>query len=156
MYAHLILLLQSLLLQRSRALHDADHFQLSPSPSRINIKIHLRLLSLRNVVLLLKQVALNLAVLQLLEIPLCPSSQSVSFKRPLQSLQEQLSLTSQVSALLQMVHTLAVIAFAHLLADQSRHHALHPLLPDDRVLCGLEGFVVVVVYAIECWRNGWL
>lgn len=53
-----------------------------------------------------------------------------------------------------MVHTLPVVALAHLLSDQPRHHALHPLLPDYRILCGLERLVVVVVYAIEGGRNG--
>lgn len=61
-------------------------------------------------------------------------------------------LTSQMSALLQMVHALAVIAFTHLLPDQPRHHALHPLLSDDRVLRRFQGLVVIVVDAVE---GGW-
>ena len=59
-------------------------------------------------------------------------------------------------ALLQMVDALFVVALAHLLPDQPRHHALHPLFPDDRVLCSLEGLVVIVVHSVEGWRNLWL
>ena len=58
-------------------------------------------------------------------------------------------LTSQVSALLQVVDALSVVALAQLLPHQSRHHALHPLLSDHGVLRGLERFVVVVVDAVE-------
>lgn len=68
----------------------------------------------------------------------------------------RLSLTSQNCALLQMVHALLVVALAHLLPDQARHHALDPLLANNGILCGLERFVVVVVYAVEGGRDGGL
>jgi hypothetical protein len=58
-------------------------------------------------------------------------------------------LTSEVSALLQVVHALSVVALAQLLPHQPRHHALHPLLSDHGILRGLERFVVVVVDAVE-------
>jgi hypothetical protein len=54
-----------------------------------------------------------------------------------------------MSTLLQMVDSLPPVALAHLLPHQPCHHALDPLLPDDRVLCGLEGCVVIVVDAIK-------
>lgn len=64
-----------------------------------------------------------------------------------------LQLTSQVAALFQVVDSFAVVAFAELLAHQSSHHDLHPLLPDDGVLGGLQRLVVVVVNAIERGRD---
>lgn len=63
------------------------------------------------------------------------------------------ALTSQMPTLLQMVYALLVVAFAHFLPDQPRHHALHPLLPDDGILCSFQRLVVVVVHAVKCWRD---
>lgn len=54
-----------------------------------------------------------------------------------------------MTALLQMVHAFLVVAPAHLLPNQTRHHALNPLFADDGILGGLERFVVVVIYAVE-------
>lgn len=105
-------------------------------------------LLLRYVVLLFEQVSLNLSMLQLLQVSFC-----VSVSRGIPPTVFPLCLTPQMSAFLQMIHTLLVVALAHLLTDQSRHHALHPLLPDYRVLCSLERLVVIVVYAIECGRD---
>ena len=53
--------------------------------------------------------------------------------------------------LLQMVHTFSSVAFAHLVAYQACHHALNPLLTDDRILGCFERPVVVVVYTVEGW-----
>lgn len=58
-----------------------------------------------------------------------------------------------MAALLQVVDALPVVALAHLLADQARHHGLDPLLADDGILGGLESGVVVVVDAVEGGRN---
>lgn len=57
--------------------------------------------------------------------------------------------TSKVSALLQVVDALAIVALAHLFPDQAGHHALDPLLADDGVLGGLELVIVVVVDPVE-------
>lgn len=57
--------------------------------------------------------------------------------------------TSQMPALLQMVHALPPVALVHLVPHQSRHHALDPLLSDNGVLCRLESCVVIVVDALE-------
>jgi len=48
-----------------------------------------------------------------------------------------------------VVDALAQVALAQLLADQSHHHGADPLFPDDGVLGGLEGLVVVVVDPVE-------
>jgi hypothetical protein len=58
-------------------------------------------------------------------------------------------LTSQVAAVLQVVDALAQVALAQLLSDKAHHHGADPLFPDDGVLGGLEGLVVVVVHAVE-------
>lgn len=57
-----------------------------------------------------------------------------------------------MSAFLQVVHPLAVVAFAHFLADQPCHHALHPLLSNDGILCRLQSFVVIEVDTV---KGGW-
>lgn len=61
-----------------------------------------------------------------------------------------------MSALLQVVYPLSPIALAHLIPHQPRHHALDPLLPQNRVLRSLERRVVFVVDALEGRRNLWL
>ena len=61
-------------------------------------------------------------------------------------------LTSQISALLQMVDTFPPVALAHLLPYQPRHHALYPLLAYYCILGCFERLIVIVVYAIEGWR----
>lgn len=65
-------------------------------------------------------------------------------------------LTSQLTALLQMIDAFPVVTLAQLLPDQPSHHHLHPLLPDDGILCLLQRLVVFVVDSVECWRHGWL
>jgi hypothetical protein len=62
-------------------------------------------------------------------------------------------LTSEVSALLQVVDALSVVALAQLFPHQPRHHALHPLLSDHGILRGFERFVVIVVDAVEGWGD---
>lgn len=52
-----------------------------------------------------------------------------------------------------MIDTLPPIALAHLLPHQSRHHALHPLLTKNRILCRLKRLVVVEVDALEGRRD---
>lgn len=64
-------------------------------------------------------------------------------------------LTSQCSALLQMIHALPVIALSQLLSHQSRHHALDPLFSDNCILGLLESWRVVVVDTVEGRRNRW-
>lgn len=64
--------------------------------------------------------------------------------------------TSELAALLEVIDTLAVVASSHLLPEQARHHALHPLLTQDGILGRLELVVVVVVDALECRRDGGL
>lgn len=61
--------------------------------------------------------------------------------------------TSQVPTLLQVIHALATVALAHLLPHQARHHTPDPLLADNRILCSLQGLVVVVVDAREGRRD---
>lgn len=56
--------------------------------------------------------------------------------------------TSQDSTLLQVVHTLARIALAQFLANQTGHHAAHPLLADDSITGIVDGDVVLEVDAL--------
>lgn len=55
-----------------------------------------------------------------------------------------------------MINPILVIALAHLLPDQPRHHDLDPLLPYDGILCRLDRALVVEVDAVEGWRDGGL
>lgn len=64
--------------------------------------------------------------------------------------------TSQGAALLQVVHALAVVAFAQLFPHKPAHHDLHPLLPDDGILRLLQPLGVIVVDAVERGRHGGL
>lgn len=57
-----------------------------------------------------------------------------------------------MSAFLQVVDSLTVVAFAHFLTDQPCHHALHPLLPNYGVLCCLKGFIIIEIDAV---KGGW-
>lgn len=59
-----------------------------------------------------------------------------------------------MSTLLQMIDAFSVVAFAQLLPDQAAHHDLHPLLPDDSILCLLQLLVVVVVDAVKGRGHG--
>ena len=68
-------------------------------------------------------------------------------------LQEQSQLTSQVSAVLQVVDALPAIAFAHLLAHEPRHHELDPLFTDNGILRLLDSLVVLVGDAMETGRD---
>lgn len=54
-----------------------------------------------------------------------------------------------MTALLEVVDALTVVALSHLFSDEPGHHALDPLLADNGVLGGLELLVVVVIDAIE-------
>lgn len=58
-----------------------------------------------------------------------------------------------MSALLQVIDPLLPVALAHLLPHQPRHHALHPLLPDDGVAGLVQGFLVGEVDALEGGRD---
>lgn len=55
-----------------------------------------------------------------------------------------------------MIHPLASIALPQFLPHKTRHHAAHPLLPDDRVAGVVDGNVIVVVDAVVRRRNGGL
>ena len=59
-----------------------------------------------------------------------------------------------MTALLQVVDALAVVAFRHLLPHQSSHHDVDPLLADDGILRLLQSLVVIVVDAVEGGRDG--
>lgn len=61
-----------------------------------------------------------------------------------------------MTALLEVVDALTVVALSHLFSDEPGHHALNPLLADNGVLGGLELLVVVVIDAIEGRRYGGL
>lgn len=52
-----------------------------------------------------------------------------------------------------MVDPLSTITLAQFVTDEAAHHDLYPLLAEDGVLCGFERPVVVVVDAVEGWRN---
>lgn len=65
-------------------------------------------------------------------------------------------LTSQKTTLLKVVHALALVALAQLLADQTGHHAAHPLLADDGVAGIVNGDVVFEVDALVGRRHGGL
>lgn len=65
-----------------------------------------------------------------------------------------ITLTSQRTALLQMVDALPVVTLAQLLPDEPSHHDVHPLLPDDGVLGLLDALVVVEVDPFEGWWHG--
>jgi hypothetical protein len=55
-----------------------------------------------------------------------------------------------------MIDALLPVAFAHLIAHQSRHHAPDPLLADDGVSGLLELSGIVVVDAVKGGSDGWL
>lgn len=63
-------------------------------------------------------------------------------------------LTSEVAAVLEVVHALTDVALAQLLADEPGHHGTDPLFPDEGVLGGLEGLGIIVVNAVEGGRDG--
>lgn len=56
--------------------------------------------------------------------------------------------------LLQMVHAFSPVALAHLIPNQPRHHTLHPLLADNRILRRLQRLVVIVIDTVEGGRDG--
>lgn len=64
--------------------------------------------------------------------------------------------TSQMSALLQMVHALPVVALGQLLPHQATHHNSDPLLADDGILGLLQALRIIVVDAVESGRDGGL
>lgn len=72
---------------------------------------------------------------------------------PLHPLQMIRPLTSQMPALLQMVDALPVVALPQLLAHQSPHHDLDPLLPDNGILGLLEARGVFVVDSVKGGRD---
>jgi hypothetical protein len=69
---------------------------------------------------------------------------------------ERVKLTSEDTALLEVIHALARIALAQFLADKTGHHAAHPLLADDSITGVVDGDVVLEVDALEGWRDGGL
>ena len=136
--------------------------QYQVSPLQLCANLDAALLVLRHVILLLKQVSPNLALLQSPKVPLCthdqpnPPSSSSSFCYPIKESHgnnKKEDLTSQLPTLLQMIDPLSVITLPQLLPDQPRHHVLHPLLPEYGVLRGFQGWSIVVVDAIECGRD---
>lgn len=62
-------------------------------------------------------------------------------------------LTSQSSALLQMVNSLAVITLPHLFPNQSRHHTPDPLFPNNRILGLLQSSRIIVIDTVKGWRD---
>ena len=64
--------------------------------------------------------------------------------------------TSQMSALLQMVHALPVVALGQLLPHQTTHHNSDPLLADDGILGLLQALRIIVVDAVKGGRDGGL
>ena len=108
------------------------------------------LVLLINVVLLQDLGALHLVCLQQLEISFYSMISDYSIPHV------RFQLTSQMTAVLQMVHTLALVAFAQLITDQSSHHSSNPLFSNDRVLGGLESLGVGVVNAVESGSDGGL
>ena len=129
-----------------------------------------------DVVLLGKEVSLDLCVLEELKVTLCSACVSLRsvmadiLRRPCiaatspkfdlfsfcahpSSLRNSERPTSQMSTLLQVVDPLPPVALAHLVPHQPRHHAPHPLLPDDSILRALERSVVLVVDTVKGWRN---
>lgn len=99
---------------------------------------------------MLEEVALDLGMLQLLEVAFCTVSagEQGGLSRTTGRIR-----TSEVTALLEVVDTLAVVALAHLLSEKTCHHALDPLLAQDGILSRLELLVVVVVDALKGWRH---
>lgn len=55
-----------------------------------------------------------------------------------------------------MVHAFARIALAQFLADETGHHAAHPLLADDSITRVVDGDVVLEVDALVGWGDGGL
>lgn len=64
--------------------------------------------------------------------------------------------TSENTTLLEVVHTLARIALAQFLADQTRHHAADPLLTDNGVAGVVDCDVVLEVDAVVGRGDGGL
>lgn len=62
-------------------------------------------------------------------------------------------LTSQVAAVLQVVDSLADVALAQFLLDETGHHGTDPLFPNNGILGRLESLGVVKVHAVECGGN---
>lgn len=61
-----------------------------------------------------------------------------------------------MTAVLEVVHTLTVVALSQLLAHKSCHHGADPLLPDDGILGRLESLGIVVVDAVKGGSDGGL
>lgn len=64
--------------------------------------------------------------------------------------------TSQMSALLQMVHALPIIALGQLLPHQATHHNSDPLLADNGILGLLQALRIIVVDTVKGGRDGGL
>lgn len=58
-----------------------------------------------------------------------------------------------MAAVLEVVHTLALVALAQFLPCEADHHGPDPLLADDGILGRLEGLGVVVGYSVEGGRH---
>lgn len=63
-------------------------------------------------------------------------------------------LTSQFTAVFQVVNALAHVALAQFLSNESGLHGADPLFSDDGVFGGLEGLGVIVVNTVECRCDG--
>lgn len=118
--------------------------------ARVNLgcQVHLLIL-LCDIVLLQELGTLDLPLgCQELQIPLYAESSAIGHPALLLT-----QLTSQMSAVLQMVHTLAGVAFVQFLASESKHHGADPLLANDGIFGGLEGLGIVVVHSVEGRRD---
>lgn len=62
-------------------------------------------------------------------------------------------LTSQVTALLQVIVAVLNVAFAQFLSNKSGHHGADPLLTDNGIFGSLEGLGIVKVDTVECGRD---
>jgi hypothetical protein len=65
-------------------------------------------------------------------------------------------LTSQVTAVLQVVDAFTDVALAQFLLNETGHHGANPLFPNNGILGRLERLGVVKVHAVECGGNGGL
>lgn len=65
-------------------------------------------------------------------------------------------LTSENTALLEVVHTLARIALAQFFADETRHHAAYPLLADNGITGVVNGDIVLEVDSLVGRGDGGL
>lgn len=55
-----------------------------------------------------------------------------------------------------MIHSFSLVALGELLADETRHHAAHPLLANDSITSIVHGDVVLEVDTLVRRRHGGL